>query len=109
MAKKKQQSLSASEWKRLRRIILLVLVIAFLLLLFMPGRSLMSYRNMQHRISVLSRENERLQERNRVLVEELERLQSDEAYLEELARKKYGLLKENESVYEFKSRRKKKD
>jgi len=109
MAGRKKQTLSSSEKKRLRRIILLVLLIAILLLLFIPGRSLMSYRNMQQHVSMLSRENERLEQRNRELTVEIKRLQTDEAYLEELARKKYGLLKDNETVYEFKSRRKKKD
>ncbi len=109
MATRKKQTLSSSEKKRLRRIILLVLLIAALLLLFIPGRSFMSYRNMQQHVSTLSRENERLQQRNRELSVEIKRLQTDEAYLEELARKKYGLLKDNETVYEFKSRRKTKD
>ena len=109
MAGRKKQTLSSSEKKRLHRIILLVLLIAILLLLFVPGRSLISYRNMRQHVSTLSRENERLEQRNRELTIEIKRLQTDEAYLEELARKKYGLLKDNETVYEFKSRRKKKD
>ena len=109
MVERKKQTLSRSEKKRLRRIILLVLLAGTLLLLFVPGRSLLSLRNMQQRVSTLSRENERLKQRNHDLTIEIKRLQTDEVYLEELARKKYGLLKDNETVYEFKSRRKKKD
>lgn len=105
----KKKTLSRLERKRLRRIILLVVIVAILFLLFVPGRSVMSYRKMQHQVSSLSRDNERLAQRNRELSVEIERLQTDEAYLEELARKKFGLLKENEIVYEFKSGQKKQD
>lgn len=93
----------------MRRIILLLLLVTVLCLLFVPGRSFLSYWNMQQRLSVLVKDNERLEQRNRELVAEINRLQTDEAYLEELARKKYGLLKDNETVYEFKSKRKNKN
>ena len=109
MAVSKKQTLNRLERKRLRRIIILVLFAAILLLLFIPGRSIMSYRNMQQQVSNLSRDNEHLEKRNRELAVEIERLQTDEAYLEELARKKYGLLKEHETVYEFKPGRKTQD
>ena len=108
MAGTKNQRLSRLERKKLRRVILLVLFIVILFLLFFPGRSIMSYRNMQQQLSTVSRENERLEQRNRELASEIERLQTDDAYLEELARKKFGLLKDNETVYEFKARTKKK-
>ena len=109
MTRRSRKSLNRQEQKRLRRVILLLLFIVVVFLLFVPGRSFLSYRNMQQQIFALSRDNERLEQRNRELVTEIERLQTDEAYLEELARKKYGLLKTNETVYEFKSKRKKKD
>jgi len=53
-------------------------------------------------------ENKNLEQRNVQLRREIDRLQNDDAYLEELARKKYGLLKKNEMVFEFKSSQKKK-
>ncbi len=56
----------------------------------------------------LTEENRDLERRNAELRREIERLRSDDRYLEELARKKYGLLRENESVYEFKPAKKKK-
>ena len=48
-----------------------------------------------------------LQQRNLALAEEIERLKNDEAYLEHLAREKYGMLKKNEEIYELKTSRKK--
>ena len=105
MTGSKKRKLSSSERKRLHRIILLVLLVAILFLLFAPGRSLMSYRNMQKQVAALSREIAHLEQRNRELAAEIERLKTDDAYLEELARKKFGMLKENETVYEFKAGR----
>jgi cell division protein FtsB len=53
-------------------------------------------------------ENKTLVERNAELNREIEQLQNDDVYLEEVARKKYGMLKENEMVYEYKPSRKRK-
>ncbi|HHD62872.1 MAG TPA: septum formation initiator family protein [Desulfobulbaceae bacterium] len=106
MTRQRKSTLSLQERKRLRRIIILVALTAVLLLLFFPGRSLMSYYRMQKQVSMLSRQNALLEQRNRELAAEIKRLQTDDNYLEELARKKYGLLKDNETVYEFKSGRK---
>ncbi len=105
MAGSNKRKLSSSERKRLHRIILLVLFIAILFLLFAPGRSLMSYRSMQKQVAVMTSEIEHLEQRNQELTAEIKRLKTDDAYLEELARKKFGMLKENETVYEFSSGR----
>ena len=107
MTRQRQNRLSRQERKRLRRIILLVALVVVLLLLFLPGHSLMSYYRMRRQISALTLQNQQLEKRNRELAAEIERLRTDDAYLEELARKKYGLLKDNETVYEFKGSGKK--
>ena len=57
---------------------------------------------MQKQIHALTQENKELAERNLKLQEDIDRLKNDDAYLEELARQKYGMLKENETVYEVK-------
>jgi cell division protein FtsB len=51
-------------------------------------------------------ENQRLKDENKALQEEISRLQDDPAYLEEKARKDYGMLKENEVLYIFKEKEK---
>jgi cell division protein FtsB len=79
-------------------------VVALLFLawvLFAPGRGFFHYRKLQREIAVLTEENARLETRNVELSKDIKRLQSDDAYLEEVARKKHGLLKKNETVYEF--------
>ncbi len=99
MAGQASKTLNKQERKRLHRLILLLVLAVVVFLLFIPGRSFMSHRAMRQQVATLAEDNERLEQRNRELAVEIERLRNDEAYLEELARKKYGLLKENETVY----------
>jgi cell division protein FtsB len=86
------------------------LVVAGLLILwvvFAPGRGYYHFRKMQREIDMLAAENSRLEARNLELSEDIRRLKSDEEYIEEIARQKHGLLKKNETVYEFTPRAKK--
>lgn len=71
-------------------------------ILLAPEWGLLRYRGLQSEITTLARENRELAERNAELEKEIDRLKNDETYLEEIARQKYGLLKENETVYEVK-------
>ncbi|HEB49380.1 MAG TPA: septum formation initiator family protein [Desulfobulbus sp.] len=107
-AQRSRKGLSRQERRTLRRVILLFLALGLLWLLLAPGRGLLRYRNLQQRVRTLAEENQDLERRNAELQQEIERLRSDDAYLEELARKKYGLLRENESVYDFEPAKKKK-
>jgi cell division protein FtsB len=74
---------------------------------FAPGRGFFHYRKLQREISALTEENARLETKNVELSQDIKRLQSDDAYLEEVARKKHGLLKKNETVFEFEAGKKK--
>lgn len=47
-----------------------------------------------------------LKEKNRLLAIEIRRLRGDPKYLESVARKELGLVKENEIIYRFKSGKK---
>ncbi|MDX9833906.1 MAG: septum formation initiator family protein [Desulfobulbus sp.] len=89
--------------------ILGLVVVALLLLwvLFAPGRGYYHFRKMQREIDMLAAENSRLEARNLILSEDIKRLKSDEIYIEEIARKKHGLLKKDETVFEFTPRTKK--
>jgi hypothetical protein len=71
---------------------------------FFPGRSLLSYHRMQNELARLAARNQALEKRNRELAAEIERLKTDDAYLEEVARKKYGLLRDDEEVFDFSHR-----
>lgn len=101
MVLRQQQGLTRSERRLLRRLLVLALAAGVLWFLFAPGSGVFRYHRLQKQIEALSQENKSLLERNAELRKEVERLQTDEAYLEQMARQKYGLLKENETVYEF--------
>ncbi len=96
-----KKTLSRLEKKRLMQIIILIGGLSVLFLLLIPGRSLISYQGMRHQVAELTMENENLIRRNQELKEEIERLHHDDEYLEKIAREKHGLLKKNETVYEF--------
>ena len=85
-----------------------VVVLSLLWFLFAPGRGYVQYRKLQREIDSLAEENRRLDTKNTELVEDIKRLKSDEAYIEDVARKKHGLLKKDEMVYEFEPAKKKK-
>jgi cell division protein FtsB len=101
MVQRHQQGLTLSERRLLRRLLLFALAAGILWFLFAPGSGVLRYHRLQKQIDTLSQENKSLQEHNAALRKEIERLQGDEAYLEQMARQKYGLLKENETVYEY--------
>jgi cell division protein FtsB len=101
MVQRHQQGLSRGERRLLWRLLVFVLAAAIFWFLFAPGTGVLRYHRLQKQIETLSQENRSLQEHNAALRKEVERLRSDEAYLEEMARQKYGLLRENETVYEF--------
>jgi cell division protein FtsB len=96
--------LSARE-KRLLPYIGLVLVILLILwIIFAPNRGMLSLYQTKQEITKLEEENSKLAEKNKVLQEEIDKLQNDPAYLEEKARKEYGMLKDNEMLYIFKKK-----
>lgn len=101
MARRKKHGLSDQEKKIFWRLVILAIILGVLYFLFAPGRGLLSYHSLRKEVGSLTRENQELEIRNRELAEEVDRLQSDDTYLETMAREKYGLLKKNETVYDF--------
>lgn len=75
---------------------------------FAPGCGLLSYLKLRQEIVKLTEENRRLEERNVELTEEIHRLRTDEQFLEKVARQKHGLLKKDETVFDFAPAKKKK-
>ena len=58
------------------------------------------YRKEKDRQAYLERIR-KVEKENRALIEEIERLNTDEPYLESVARKRLGLVKEDEILYRF--------
>lgn len=108
MVVRKKQEENRQEKKILWALGLIVAAFFLLWILFAPGRGYFHYRKLQREITALTKENNQLEAKNAELTKDIKRLQSDDTYLEEVARKKHGLLKKNETVYEFDPPKKKK-
>ncbi len=79
-------------------------ILLIMWIIFAPNRGILTLYKSQKKVEKLQAENSRLQEENIALQEEINRLQDDPAYMEEKARKEYGMLKENEVLYIFKKK-----
>ena len=90
--------------KPLKRPALLFLVLLALWLLLSPY-GLWRYAKVSGELKELRAESQRLETQNRELLTEITRLQNDPAYIEEVARREYGLLKENEILFDFRRSR----
>lgn len=108
MKQKRKTSLSPLQQKRLLRISLCIVGVALLWIVFAPGRGLFFLHQQKKELALLKAEQEELIVNNRELAEDVERLQSDEEYLERVAREEHGMLKENEMVFDFAKEKKKK-
>ena len=99
--KKPRKKLTPLQENRLLKIIIVLISGAVLWLLFAPGTGVYSLIKMRSRTAALERQTEALIQSNEELKAEIERLKHDDAYLEKVAREKYGLLRKNERVFDF--------
>ncbi|WP_310599070.1 septum formation initiator family protein [Desulfobulbus sp.] len=109
MTIRKQQEDTRPDRKTLWFLGAAIVVLFLLWVMFAPGRGLFHYLRLNKEIAALSEENVRLEAKNTELLEDINRLRSDDKYLEEVARKKHGLLRKNETVFEFEPPKKKKE
>ena len=75
--------------------------LAVLWLIFAPQTGVVSLYRQKSELKALKAETEELRLQNEALRAEIKKLQDDPAYLEEVARRDYGLLKDHERVYDF--------
>ncbi len=101
LRKKPKKKLTPLQENRLLKIIIALVVLTFVWLLFAPGTGVYSLVKQRSRTAELERQSEALIKTNEELRAEIERLKHDQAYLEQVAREKYGLLKKNERVFDF--------
>ncbi len=78
---------------------LLILLFAFIVSVIFYEDGLFSYIKMKVQISRIDRTVKKLEKENISLSQEIERLRTDDKYLEEVVRMKYGLLREGEKQY----------
>ena len=88
-----------------KKILLVCSILLALLLagwiLFAPSHSTLTYYRTQKNLEATQNYNARLERENKGLQEEIDRIENDPAYLEEVGRSQFGLLKKDEVVYDF--------
>ena len=78
---------------------MLALLIALLLIICLSENGLIDYLKLKQRIGAVDASIKTLQNENVALKNEIDRLQHDDRYLEDVARKKFGFIREGEKVY----------
>jgi cell division protein FtsB/cell division protein DivIC len=94
-----------------RRLLLLILIFLLVLgvLTFLGEKGILQLLRLQKEVARIKEKNSKLEEENQKLKEEVKRLQSDKRYIEEIARKELGMVKEGEIIYRFDTPSKKKE
>jgi len=82
-----------------RRYAILVTILAFLFIILFSEHGLFDYFKLKRQINAANQAIGKLESENVQLKAQVDRLQKDDRYLEELARQKYGFIKEGEKVY----------
>lgn len=80
------------------------LIVLIIFLLFSTN-GLFRYYRLKQSLHTIRTANEELLKQNEQLAAEIERLKNDPEYLEEIARKHYGLIKKNEMIFNFKKKK----
>lgn len=108
LRKKPKKKLTPLQENRLLKIVIALIIVSFVWILFAPGTGVYSLMKQRSKTVELEQQTEALKKTNERLQAEIDRLMHDEAYLEQVAREKYGLLKKNERVFDFSKPKKEK-
>src|SRR4030065_1463280 len=94
-----------------KRLLLLILISLLILgiLTFFGEKGILHLLRLQKEVARIKGKNMKLEEENQKLKEEVKRLQSDKRYIEEIARKELGMVKEGEIIYRLCRSSKKKE
>jgi len=83
----------------------LIIILSFFLILglltFFGDQGIFHLIRLQKELARIKEANMKIEEENRKLKQEVRRLQHDKRYIEEIARKELGMVKEGEIVYQF--------
>ncbi len=82
-----------------RKYAVLVAVLAFVFIVLFSEHGLVDYIKLKRQLSAVSRSIGKLESENVQLKAQVDRVQKDDRYLEELARQKFGFIREGEKVY----------
>ena len=78
---------------------LLALLVALLFIVCLSQNGVIDYLRLKQRIGAVDASIKKLRSENIVLKGEIDRLQHDDRYLEDIAREKFGFIREGEKVY----------
>ena len=81
--------------------LILVLLLILGLLTFLGDKGVLQLLRLQKELSRIKEANKGTEAENRKLREEVRRLQNEKRYIEEIARKELGMVKEDEIIYQF--------
>lgn len=86
-----------------KRIVILVLFLflIFGFFTFFGDKGIIHLLRLQKELVRIKEANAKMEEENRKLREEVKRLQYEKRYIEEIARKELGMVKEGEVIYQF--------
>jgi cell division protein FtsB len=82
-----------------RRYGVLALIVVLLFLVVFSENGLFDCVRLKNRVKAMDNSMKQLENENIVLKAEIDRLQKDDQYLEEVARKRFGFIREGEKVY----------
>jgi cell division protein FtsL len=84
---------------------ILLLVVGFLLILglltFFGEKGILHTMRLQRELAKIQEDNRQIEMENQKLKEEVRRLKVEKRYIEEIARKELGMVKEGEVIYQF--------
>ena len=88
-----------------KRLLLLILIPLLILgiLTFFGEKGIFHLLRLQKELVRIKEKNMKLEGDNQKLREEVRRLQTDKRYIEEIARRELGMVKEGEIIYQFDS------
>lgn len=91
---------SRASRQRLRVITVGITLLLILWVLFSPF-GVFRHLKARQRLAAVELEIEALERENQELAEINNRLENDDEYLEQIARKRYGMIRENEIIFDF--------
>ena len=86
---------------RVIKIVIGLVLLALLWIIFAPGSGVVTLLNKKSELKKMQHEKAQIEGQIDALQKDIDRLHNDPAYLEDLARREYGLLKKNEKVFDF--------
>jgi cell division protein FtsB len=104
-----KQKPSDVQESRVIKIVIGLSIIALLWIIFAPGSGIVTLISKRSELKRLQKETTQLEQQINALQENIDRLNNDPSYLEDIARREFGLLKKNERVYDFSKPRPEKD